>query len=67
MSEKAARLLAHQRNIDRYQKLLRSNLSATELRFVEQRLSEERFTLAMLQFMSERSSASDIVLPDALQ
>lgn len=67
MNEKAARLRAHLRNIDRYQKLLRSNLSATELRFVEQRLSEERFALAMLQFMGERNSASDIGLPDALQ
>lgn len=67
MNEKAARLRAHQRNIDRYQRLLKSNLSATELRFVEQRLSEERFTLAMLQFAGERNSTSDIGLPDALQ
>ena len=67
MDEKAARLHAHQCNIDRYQKLLKSDLSPTELRFVEQRLSEERFTLAMLQFMNGPKSATDIALPDALQ
>lgn len=67
MDEKFARLQASQRNIDRYQNLLRTKLNATEVRFIEQRLSEERFTLAMLQFMSRRNSASDITLPDALQ
>jgi len=40
MSERIARLRAHQNNIDRYEGLLRSTLSAIELRFVEQRLSE---------------------------
>ena len=50
MSERIARLRAHQSNIDRYEGLLRSTLSAIELRFVEQRLSEERLALAMLQY-----------------
>jgi hypothetical protein len=67
MNERSERLRAHQRNIDRYQNLMKTKLSAIELRFVEQRLSEERFTLAMLQFMGSRGSASDIGLPDALQ
>jgi hypothetical protein len=67
MNNRAERLRAHQRNIDRYQNLMKTKLSTTELRFVEQRLSEERFTLAMLQFMGSRSLASDIGLPDALQ
>jgi hypothetical protein len=40
MNERIARLRAHQRNIDRYEGLLRSTLSTMELRFVEQRLSE---------------------------
>jgi hypothetical protein len=53
MSERANRLRSHQRNIDRYQGLLKSSLSDIELRFVEQRLSEERFALAMVQFMSQ--------------
>jgi hypothetical protein len=67
MDERAARLHAHQRNIDRYQSLLKTNLSAIELRFVEQRLSEERFTLAMLRFMDGRKLASDILAnPDAV-
>ena len=52
MSERVNRLRSHQRNIDRYQGLLKSGLSDVELRFVEQRLSEERFALAMLQFMN---------------
>ena len=67
MDYKTTRLRAHRRNIDRYQKLLQSNLSAVELHFVEKRLSEERFTFAMLQFMGSRSSAAEISLPDALR
>lgn len=67
MDERSARLQASQRNIDRYQKLLQTKLSAIELRFVEQRLSEERFTLAVLQFMGGPNSIAEIRLPDALQ
>jgi hypothetical protein len=37
MNEKASRLQAYQRNIERYEKLLKPKLNATELRFVEQR------------------------------
>jgi len=66
MDKQAERLRA-QRNIDRYQKLLETNLNEIELRFVEQRLSEERFTLAMLQFMGRRSSAREVGPPDARQ
>ena len=65
--DKQAERLRVQRNIDRYQKLLETNLSEIESRFVEQRLSEERFALAMLQFMGRRSSAREIGFPDALQ
>lgn len=65
MDEKAARLRAHQANIDRYQRLLKSNLNATELRFVEQRLSEEQAKLAILHGGGQ--SPSDISLLDALQ
>jgi hypothetical protein len=65
MNERIARLRAHQRNIDRYEGLLKSSLSEIELRFVEQRLSEERLALAMLQFMSPGNSLSRDDLPDA--
>jgi hypothetical protein len=65
MDDKAAQLLGNQCNIDRHQNLLNSNLRATELRFVERRLSEGRFTLAMLQFTGIRSSATDIGLPSS--
>jgi hypothetical protein len=67
MSERIARLRAHQSNIDRYEGLLRSTLSAIELRFVEQRLSEERLALAMLQFMSPSNSSKEDGLPDSRQ
>jgi hypothetical protein len=52
MKERNPRLLTLQRNIEHYQGLLKSVLNEVELRFVEQRLSEERLALAMLQFMS---------------
>ena len=68
MSERIARVYAHQRNIERYEGLLKSNLNETELRFVNQRLLEERKSLAILQLMSP-SDPSEIIqlpLPDAV-
>jgi hypothetical protein len=67
MNERTSRLRAHQRNIDRYQGLLKSSLSEIELRFVEQRLSEERLALAMLQFMSPSNSSNNDDLLDTRQ
>ena len=67
MNERDTRLRAHQRNIDRYQGLLESGLSEIELRFVEQRLSEERIALAMLQFMSPTKPVDKDDLPDVRQ
>ena len=64
MNERIARLRAHQRNIDRYEGLLRSNLNAVELGFVEQRLSEERLALTMLQCMSPSNLSEENDLPD---
>ena len=64
--DKAARFRAHRNNIDRYQTLLKTRLSETEVRFLERRLSEERFSLALLQFMG-RPDSTHIGLPDALQ
>jgi hypothetical protein len=52
MDDRIARLRAHQRNISRYQNMLKTRLSEVELHFVEKRLSEERFKIAMLEFMS---------------
>jgi hypothetical protein len=63
MNERISRLRAHQCNIDRYNNLLKSSLSEIELRFVEQRLSEERLALAMLQFMSPSNSFDKDDLP----
>jgi len=59
MNERIARLRAHQRNIDRYQGLFKSSLSAVELLFVERRLSEERLALATLQSMSPSNSLEE--------
>jgi hypothetical protein len=66
MNEKNARLRAHQHNIDRYQALLKSSLSEIELRFVEQRLSEERIALATLQFMCPSHPSKEDEHPGAL-
>lgn len=59
MNDRAARLHAHQRNIDRYERLLKSDLSAIELRFVEQRLSEERLAWQMLEFFGPSNSSKE--------
>ena len=45
-------LRTHERNISRYQNMLKTRLSEVELRFVERRLAEERFKIAMLEFIS---------------
>jgi hypothetical protein len=44
---------------------LKTKLSATEIRFLEQRIPEERITLATLQCISSNNQ-STIKLPDAL-
>jgi hypothetical protein len=63
MSERIARERAHQLNIERYEGLLKSHLSETELRFVKQRLLEERSALAMVQLMSPSDPSRMIQLP----
>jgi hypothetical protein len=51
MDERRAALLrVHERNIDKYQRLLKTKLSDAEVHYLKKRLSEERFTVAMLQF-----------------
>jgi hypothetical protein len=59
MNDRVARLRSHERNIERYQALLRSELNDVELRFVEQRLSEERLALAVLQFMTPGGTSEE--------
>ncbi|SEE30672.1 hypothetical protein [Bradyrhizobium erythrophlei] len=49
---KVAMLRVHEQNIERYQGLLRTKLSDVETHFIERRLSEERFAIGMLKFMS---------------
>jgi hypothetical protein len=51
MNERIARLRTHQKNIERYQTLLKTKLNDIEVQFLEKRLSEERSAIAMLQFM----------------
>jgi hypothetical protein len=52
MDDRDARLRSHEQNISHYQNILKTRLSEVELHFVEKRLSEERFKIAMLEFMS---------------
>jgi hypothetical protein len=52
MDERIARLRTHEKNIDRYQSLLKTKLSDVEQQYLEKRLSEERFAIAMLHFVS---------------
>jgi hypothetical protein len=50
MDESVARLRTHLRNIDRYQKLLKTHLTELELQYLEKRLFEERSAVAALNF-----------------
>ena len=59
MEERITRLRAHLRNIDRYQCLLRTKLSDAEQRYLERRLSEERFAIKTLNFTSSEIKTYD--------
>jgi hypothetical protein len=54
IDEKVARLRAHGNNINRYRRLLTTNLSELERQFVERRLNEEE--AAMESLTARRSS-----------
>jgi hypothetical protein len=58
MDERIARLRTHQKNIDRYQALLKTELNEVELQFLEKRLSEERIAMEMLDSPAEAFSAA---------
>jgi hypothetical protein len=47
METRVIRLRTHQKNIDRYQGLLKTKLSETERQYLEKQLAEE--TIAMLR------------------
>ena len=65
MNIRFVRLRTHQRNIDRYEGMLKTKLTDAETRFVEKRLSEERLAIAMLQFLGPSPSApKDHTLPE---
>jgi len=51
MSERIARLRIHQKNIERYQSLLKTKLSDVEQQYLEKRISEEHSAIAMLQLI----------------
>jgi hypothetical protein len=48
IDEKLARLRAHHNNIHRYRRLLKTELTDVERRFIERRLSEERSAMENL-------------------
>jgi hypothetical protein len=57
MTERIARLRAHQNNIDRYERLLKTKLQELELQYLERRLAEERFAIAMLESRAPNATA----------
>jgi hypothetical protein len=66
MSETTARLRAHHQNIERYESLLKTGLGEVELQYLEKRLAEERFAIAMLQFMHPDAALKGQDVSDAL-
>jgi hypothetical protein len=65
METRIVQLRTHQKNIDRYEGcLLETNLSEVERQYIEKCLSEERFAIAMLQFISAPKGYD---LPGALE
>ena len=48
IDESLARLCAHRENIERYHRLMRTNLTALEQTFIERRIAEEQLALDRL-------------------
>ena len=57
MTERAVRLRKHEQNIERYQSLLKTELNDVEQQCIQKRLSEERFWVAMLEFIRPSPSS----------
>jgi hypothetical protein len=56
MDEKRTALFyTHQKNIERYESLLKTKLSEAETQYLERRLFEERFAMRILDYMSSRA------------
>ena len=62
MNEMIALIRAHQKNIERYQTLLKTELQLLEVQFLEKRLAEERLAIAKLRFVVP-NAASPADLP----
>ncbi len=58
MDEREARLRGHEQNISHYKNILKTRLTEIEMHFVEKRLAEERFKIAMLELMSPSHTRS---------
>ena len=67
MATRIVQLRTHQTNIDRYENMLKTELSDVERQFVLRRLSEERFTIALLQFMSPSAHQGDMTAPESAE
>ena len=48
IDESLVRLCAHRQNIDRYRRLMRTNLTVLEQNFIERRIAEEQLALDRL-------------------
>jgi hypothetical protein len=57
MDERIARLRTHQKNIGRYEALLKTKLNEVEFQFLERRLSEERIAMAELDSLASLPGA----------
>jgi hypothetical protein len=60
MDERSARLRTHQKNIDRYQGLLKTKLSEAEKQYLQKRLSEERIAIAMLDVPNPSATSKGV-------
>lgn len=60
--ERLARLRAHESNINRYNRLLKTNLSELERGFLKQRLAEEKSAVARLT-QADHLDEGDSCLP----
>jgi hypothetical protein len=60
MDERSARLRTHQKNINRYQGLLKTKLSEAEKQYLQKRLSEERIAIAMLDVPNPSATSEGV-------
>jgi 5-bromo-4-chloroindolyl phosphate hydrolysis protein len=63
METRLVQLRTHQKNMSRYENMLKTELTDLERKFVQKRLSEERFTIALLQCMSPSAPSREYDRP----